>query len=115
MLVVTIAACGDAASTTTAATSVALSEETAARAVATGVNSHGPGADDAAWVALAVTACEEGAWEWAVARRLAADFHETHPALNDESDELDATVWIIAAQSCPELVPPEALAKGPPD
>lgn len=64
------------------------------------------------WMNIATRACNEGAWDWDVARQI---FDEDIGRLGPNARAAEAqSVWLLVAGVCPELVPDEAIDSGPP-
>ena len=82
-----------------------------ASAVATGMNMTGR-ADitEGQWMAIAARACNEGGWDWEGASRIADEM--IGEVLGPDSGA--AVVWLMAAAACHELIPEDALLRGPP-
>ena len=65
------------------------------------------------WMAIATRACNEGGWDWDVARRIADEMiGDPHPNADPESGA--TAVWLITAAGCHELIPDAAIELGPP-
>lgn len=64
---------------------------------------------EAQWVAIAARACNEGGWDWEVAGRIADEM--IGPAQPGSGAH---TVWLLLTVGCHELIPDDALLRGPP-
>ena len=68
---------------------------------------------EAQWVAIAARACNEGGWDWEVAGRIADEM--IGPARGPAQPGSGAVaVWLMVAAGCHELIPEDALLRGPP-
>ena len=68
---------------------------------------------EAQWVAIAARACNEGGWDWEVAGRIADEM--IGPARGPAQPGSGAnTVWLMLTVACHELIPDDALLRGPP-
>lgn len=64
------------------------------------------------WVNVATRACNEGAWDWDVAKQI---FDEDIRAMADGTARGGAqSVWLLLTGTCRELIPQEAIDRGPP-
>lgn len=77
--------------------------------------------DPDVWRPRLQRACSQGAWDSAVAERLAAEFIEDDLPLSVRDDgsmpevaEGALAVWLMARNTCGELFPAEAIEQGPP-
>jgi hypothetical protein len=110
---------GDAPSpvdTSVAGSNITLSPQAMDNAALTAINMTGASsATDADWIDLTTDGCRRGAWNWEVAGQMAEEFRNAHPDLaSPDRPAVDEILWILVAQSCPDLVPAEALEGGPP-
>jgi len=65
------------------------------------------------WLDIATRACNEGAWDWDVANRIAEEaIGDPHPDADPQSGA--TAVWLILTVACHELIPSEAVELGPP-
>ena len=64
------------------------------------------------WVEIATRACNEGAWDWDVAKRI---FDEGIGELPPSAGMGGAqAVWLLLTGTCHELIPQDAIDRGPP-
>lgn len=64
------------------------------------------------WMNIANRACNEGAWDWDVAKQI---FVEDIGAMADGSSRGGAqAVWLLLTGTCHELIPEDAIDRGPP-
>lgn len=100
--------------TSCSSSSYAISADKRAGVASMGVNNTGrTDITEAQWVAIAARACNEGGWDWEVARRIADEM--IGPARGPAQPGSGAnTVWLMLTVGCHELVPDDALLRGPP-
>ena len=64
------------------------------------------------WMNIATRACNEGAWDWDVAKQI---FDEDIAAMADGTARGGAqAVWLLLTGTCYDLIPDEAIDRGPP-
>lgn len=64
------------------------------------------------WMNIATRACNDGAWDWDVAKQI---FVEDIGAMADGTSEGGAqAVWLLLTGTCHELIPQDAIDRGPP-
>jgi hypothetical protein len=64
------------------------------------------------WMNIATRACNEGAWDWDVAKQV---FVEDIVAMADGTSRGGAqAVWLLLTGTCRELIPEDAIDRGPP-
>ncbi len=67
---------------------------------------------DSDWMEIAARACTEGAWDWDVAERI---FDEELGELAPNTEMGGAqSVWLLLTGTCHELIPQDAIDRGPP-
>ena len=117
-----LAACGGGSEATTTTESAAPPEtiippETAQLVIDTARNQAGTEiATEEEWLAIGEAACRDGAWDWGVARVMAADLLASKPAVEGVThDSLSQVIWIMAVTGCRDRFPAGAIERGPPD
>lgn len=79
-----------------------------------GINSTGrTDISQAQWVEIATRACDEGAWDHAVAEQIAGELiGELAPGMPENGGA--TTVWLMLPLACHDRIPVEAIERGPP-
>lgn len=81
-----------------------------------GINGVGTlDAPEESWIELAELGCQEGAWDWGIARARGGLFlaqYDTDGAT--EGAAMAQTVWLMTILGCRDLFPQGAIDRGPP-
>ena len=64
------------------------------------------------WVNVATRACNEGAWDWDVAKQIFDE--EIGSMANGSATGGAQSIWLLLTGTCRELIPQEAIDQGPP-
>ncbi|NOY54950.1 MAG: hypothetical protein GXP34_03090 [Actinobacteria bacterium] len=100
-----VASCGSSP----ASSPITVDAETAHQLMLTGVNMTGITAPTEEWVRVARRGCDNGAWDWTVAKE------EGDAATDVVGKPLPPdVVWILTVMACHDLVPATAIRQGPP-